>query len=352
MTVNQRDLAQTVLSVIFLGLLIGLSLWVLVVDNTNQVFSLLPNEKQAEPSPTVVSPNILKPDKDGQVSFTGLVFAPDGRRLYLSNVNGSLKVFTVEADGKVIYNVLDDTTVAVDAVTGKLVWRAKLGDPTNGETLTGAPIVVNGKAWPNLMVDRGIYRFRIVQASQLKSGAPTYGQMYELYAIAAVVVGGTSLSGGEGRVLGTLIGALIIAVIQNGMNLTGVESYQQKIVLGLVKKGFSLDSMETLKKVPRGFEPDHPRAELLKRKGLIVMFPKLEPAELVSRTGCRPALSMTFARSKIAVGTFSRMRLRTTQAPMQPSAPVTRNRSPLTGFLSFLPRSQWAARAEGGISTS
>jgi ribose transport system permease protein len=77
----------------------------------------------------------------------------------------------------------------------------------------------------------------VVQASQLKSGAPTYGQMYELYAIAAVVVGGTSLAGGEGRVLGTLIGALIIAVIQNGMNLTGVQSYQQKIVLGGVILG-------------------------------------------------------------------------------------------------------------------
>lgn len=77
----------------------------------------------------------------------------------------------------------------------------------------------------------------VVQASQLKSGAPTYGQMYELYAIAAVVVGGTSLSGGEGRILGTLVGALIIAVIQNGMNLTGVESYQQKVVLGAVILG-------------------------------------------------------------------------------------------------------------------
>lgn len=74
----------------------------------------------------------------------------------------------------------------------------------------------------------------VVMASQLRSGAPTYGQMYELYVIAAVVVGGTSLSGGQGKVLGTLIGALIIAVIQNGMNLTGVESYTQKVVLGLV----------------------------------------------------------------------------------------------------------------------
>jgi len=74
----------------------------------------------------------------------------------------------------------------------------------------------------------------VVMASQLKSGSPTYGQMYELYVIAAVVVGGTSLSGGEGRMFGTLIGAFIIAVIQNGMNLTNVESYTQKVVLGLV----------------------------------------------------------------------------------------------------------------------
>ena len=74
----------------------------------------------------------------------------------------------------------------------------------------------------------------VVQASQLQTGAPTYGQMYELYVIAAVVVGGTSLAGGQGKVLGTLIGAFIIAVIQNGMNLIGVESYTQKVVLGLV----------------------------------------------------------------------------------------------------------------------
>ena len=74
----------------------------------------------------------------------------------------------------------------------------------------------------------------VIVASQLKSSSPTYGLSYELYVIAAVVVGGTSLAGGEGKILGTLIGALIIAVIQNGMNLTGVESYRQKIVLGFV----------------------------------------------------------------------------------------------------------------------
>ena len=77
----------------------------------------------------------------------------------------------------------------------------------------------------------------VIMASQLKSGSPTYGTMYELYVIAAVVVGGTALSGGEGKILGTLIGAFIIAVIQNGMNLTNIESYTQKVVLGLVILG-------------------------------------------------------------------------------------------------------------------
>jgi ribose transport system permease protein len=74
----------------------------------------------------------------------------------------------------------------------------------------------------------------VVMASQLKSGAPTYGLTYELYVIAAVVVGGTSLSGGEGKIVGTLIGAFIIGVIQNGMNLTNIETYTQKVVLGAV----------------------------------------------------------------------------------------------------------------------
>lgn len=74
----------------------------------------------------------------------------------------------------------------------------------------------------------------VILASQFKSGSPTYGMMYELYVIAAVVVGGASLSGGEGKIFGTLIGAFVIAVIQNGMNLLGLGSYDQQIVLGIV----------------------------------------------------------------------------------------------------------------------
>ena len=74
----------------------------------------------------------------------------------------------------------------------------------------------------------------ILLSSRLNAGDPKYGEMYELEVIAAVVVGGTSLLGGDGRMFGTLIGAFIIAVIRNGMNLMGVESSSQSIVLGAV----------------------------------------------------------------------------------------------------------------------
>lgn len=74
----------------------------------------------------------------------------------------------------------------------------------------------------------------VLTASQFKSGSANYGLQYELYVIAAVVVGGTSLSGGKGKIFGTLIGAFVIAVIQNGMNLMGVRSSRQLIMLGVI----------------------------------------------------------------------------------------------------------------------
>lgn len=74
----------------------------------------------------------------------------------------------------------------------------------------------------------------VITASQFESGSPTYGFLTELTVIAAVIVGGTSIAGGRGKIFGTLIGAFIIAVIQNGMNLTGISSFRQKIVLGVI----------------------------------------------------------------------------------------------------------------------
>lgn len=62
----------------------------------------LPSEKDKDPAPEPVSQEILEPDKTGQVSFTGLIFSPDGSRIYLANVNGSIKVFGVQKDDKVV----------------------------------------------------------------------------------------------------------------------------------------------------------------------------------------------------------------------------------------------------------
>ena len=72
----------------------------------------------------------------------------------------------------------------------------------------------------------------VVLTGRLNSAQPTAGVMFELDAIAAVVVGGTSLFGGRGGVFGTLVGALIIGVINNGMNLLNVPSFYQQIVKG------------------------------------------------------------------------------------------------------------------------
>ena len=74
----------------------------------------------------------------------------------------------------------------------------------------------------------------LILTSRLNSAGPTAGLTYELTVIAAVVIGGTSLSGGRGSVWGSLIGALLIAVINNGMNLLGISPYFQELVRGVI----------------------------------------------------------------------------------------------------------------------
>ena len=73
-----------------------------------------------------------------------------------------------------------------------------------------------------------------ILTSRLNSAQPTAGTGYELDAIAAVVLGGTSLSGGKGRIVGTLIGVLIIGTLNNGLNILNVSSFYQQVVKGIV----------------------------------------------------------------------------------------------------------------------
>lgn len=74
----------------------------------------------------------------------------------------------------------------------------------------------------------------IIFAAQMSSGAPTAGEGYEMQAITAAVVGGTSMSGGKGNLIGTFIGAIIIGILSNIMNLIGVSSYWQTFLTGLI----------------------------------------------------------------------------------------------------------------------
>lgn len=74
----------------------------------------------------------------------------------------------------------------------------------------------------------------LILVSRLGSAQPTLGSGYELDAIAAVALGGTSMTGGRGKITGTLIGILIIAVLNNGLNIIGVSSYYQDVVKALV----------------------------------------------------------------------------------------------------------------------
>ncbi|MEX3013990.1 ABC transporter permease [Gymnodinialimonas hymeniacidonis] len=74
----------------------------------------------------------------------------------------------------------------------------------------------------------------VLLSARLNSGSPNYGSLIELQAIAAAVVGGASLAGGRGRVISTLIGALIIVVVQNGLNLNAVTTSMQSLTIGLI----------------------------------------------------------------------------------------------------------------------
>lgn len=77
----------------------------------------------------------------------------------------------------------------------------------------------------------------IILTARVSAGLPTAGESYELDAIAATVIGGTSLSGGRGRLWGTIVGAILLGIVNNGLDLLNVSSFYQQIVKGLIILG-------------------------------------------------------------------------------------------------------------------
>ena len=130
--------------------------------------------------------------------------------------------------------------VVIVALSSLILTRTKLG--RHIYAVGGNPLAARFSGIKNSRVTFFVYLFSgilsafagIVLASRMFSGQPTAGQGAEMDAIAAVVLGGTSMSGGVGKLSGTVIGALIIGVLNNGLNLLNINSFWQYVVKGVV----------------------------------------------------------------------------------------------------------------------
>lgn len=133
--------------------------------------------------------------------------------------------------------------VAVAAIMGVVLYKTKfgryvyaIGGNENASKISGIR-VGRIKIWVYVINGFLAGLAGILLSSRISSGQPNSGMGYELDAIAAVVIGGTSLFGGRGSLLGTIVGVLIIGIINNGLNLLDVSSYWQQIIKGLIIAG-------------------------------------------------------------------------------------------------------------------
>jgi ribose transport system permease protein len=108
-----------------------------------------------------------------------------------------------------------------------------MGDNENAARATGIPVEhLRRKLYTVSGLLAGLAG--LIFMARVNSGDPVAGINYELAAITAAIIGGTSLFGGKGSILGSIIGALIMGVLQNGLNLLGVQSYYQQVAIGAV----------------------------------------------------------------------------------------------------------------------
>jgi ribose transport system permease protein len=126
--------------------------------------------------------------------------------------------------------------ILVTILLGRVVWGRwiyAVGGSPEGARRLGVP---RNRVLVSVYVLSGVLAAvaAIVTSGRLNAGSPTSGDLAELDAIAAVVIGGASFLGGRGNVGNALIGALMIGVIRNGMNLLNIEAFLQLIVIGVV----------------------------------------------------------------------------------------------------------------------
>lgn len=168
---------------------------------------------------------------------TALVLA-DGRTISLRSVEGYEQI----AIGELIPGLPNAVLifVALAIVAGVLMnktaigrYSLAIGSNEEATRISG----VNTRRWKMLAyIIGGIFTgiSGILMSSRLSAAQPTLGQGYEMYAIAAAVIGGTSLRGGRASIFGAVIGAVTIQTIFNGLTVMGVQDQWQKVVLGLV----------------------------------------------------------------------------------------------------------------------
>lgn len=186
------------------------------------------------------------------VATLGTMMAAKGLSLVISHSRPIYFTATPAVRGLTMDSVLGTVIPGVDvpnavfflfgaAIIGSLVlgktilgtYTFAIGSNEEAARLSG----VNVNAWKaTVYVVCGIFSglAGIIIASRLDSAQPALGAGYELDAIAAVVIGGTSLSGGEGTILGTIIGAFIISVLTNGLRILSVAQEWQMVVTGAI----------------------------------------------------------------------------------------------------------------------
>ena len=158
-------------------------------------------------------------------------------------ISGMPEIVTVIGGGSSLVSWLPNAAflvilvaVLVTLMLKKVVWGRwiyAVGGSPEGARRLGVPrdwVLVSVYVMSGLLAGTAA----IVTAGRLNAGSPTFGELAELDAIAAVVIGGASFLGGRGNVGNALIGALMIGVIRNGMNLLNVEAFLQLIVIGVV----------------------------------------------------------------------------------------------------------------------